>query len=273
MMFKEHRYSFSQVDAYLNCPRKYEFRYIIKPPAIVVGSPELIIGDNVHKAIADILTHKMNGSTSEKNTRESINKYNSIMRTQLKELSKMVEVRIDTNEMSRQYVALIEHWKTEVLPEFVPTAVESQVVTNIAGHLFIMYIDAIHNDSVVYDWKVTTRKKSQRDADMSLQLSIYAMGTGIRNVAFCSLIRPKEGHEARWKPVVDVEKSPRNDNDLGWAERTIKDVITGITKKYFPVCGPDNFLCNPKYCDFWPLCKGSNTVAEPSWLKDIVGQW
>ena len=274
MIANIHRYSFTQIDTYLSCPRKYQFKYIIKPESITVGSPAMFIGSSVHNIIADILTRKMNGNQHDNQVIRKVLKDHRVdFRAKIIELSKLVNIPFDVNELTRQHDALVDQWCNDVLPEFDPTGVESEITAEIGGHRFLMYIDAIHANKKIVDWKVTTSKKSKSIADNSLQLSIYSMGTGLRSVGFCSLVRPRDGKERNWKPSIEFVWSTRNETELKWAEKVITGVIDGINNDIFPPCDPSNFLCNNKYCDFWLLCRGQSDTKEPTWLSDIIGEW
>jgi CRISPR/Cas system-associated exonuclease Cas4 (RecB family) len=267
------RLSYTQIDTYLNCPRKYNYIYVEKPERLP-GSVAMILGKSVHEVLARILARKMDGRKYDRQVIHKLIKESRVkLRKELSDIAKLIGLPININEASRQHDALIEKWCLDILPEFEPTAVEAKVEAEIAGYPFIMYIDAIHADKRVVDWKVTTSMKNKYQVAGSLQLSIYCMGTGMREVAFGSLIRPREGKEANWKPRIEVVKGTRNMGELRWAEEVIGGAIEGIANSYYPVCGTDNFLCSAKYCDFWPICRGQTSDDQPEWLKDIVGEW
>jgi hypothetical protein len=261
--------SFSQIDCYLNCPKKYEFIYIQKSKRGT--SPELLIGTRVHSAIAKMLEKKRDG----KGKPSSMERRKIIISSAgklKKDLSNLRIKRIYALELMKQHDMLLDTWVTNILPIFIPTAVEEKIETKIGGYPFLMYIDAVHDYKIVYDWKVTGRAKSQIDATNSLQLSIYAIGTGIHEVAFGSLVRPKKGART-WNPKVVTVHSLRGKKELMWAEKVVSNVAEGILRRYFPMCSPDHYLCSKNYCEFYDRCRGADEVKEPDWLKQIDGKW
>jgi putative RecB family exonuclease len=55
------RYSFSQINGYKNCPRKYKFQYIERAEVEKPVSVELFLGSAVHKSLEQIYKLKMSG--------------------------------------------------------------------------------------------------------------------------------------------------------------------------------------------------------------------
>jgi hypothetical protein len=256
--------SFSQIDSYLNCPKKYEWRYLIKPP-MIGGSPALLIGSRGHEAIAEMLELAMAGKRIL--PKVIIEKHGKLLAKDLRKLAKELEVAIPVTELVSQHDRLLQEWVKDVLPEFKPTAVESKVECTIGGYPFLMYIDAIHDGRRVIDWKFTGSAKNKYHLANSLQLSVYSIGTGLDEVGFGSLVKPKAGKEASWKPKVVMGYTTRNTEQRNWATRVVKSAAEGIRSRHFPLCSPENFLCTDKYCDFYPLCRGKEVAEDPTWLK------
>jgi hypothetical protein len=262
--------SFSQVDSYLNCPKKYEWRYIINPPKIG-GNPAMLLGSSGHEAIAEILEGKMNNKGI--SVANIIKSHHDDLNKKLKQLASELEVRLPITEALHQHDELLRTWTRDILPEFNPTSVESKVETTIGGYPFLMYIDAIHAGKRVFDWKFTGSAKNKYHLANSLQLSVYSIGTGLDEVGFGSLVKPKAGREASWKPKVSMLYTTRTNADRDWATKVVKSTAESIRKGLFPLCGPENFLCSDKYCDYYPICRGKEKTTQPSWLKEIVSPW
>jgi len=256
--------SFSQVDAYLNCPKKYEWRYIIKPP-MIGGSPALLVGSQGHEAIAEMLELSMVGKRIL--PKVIIEKHGKMLAKDLRKLAKELEVAIPVTELVSQHDRLLQEWVKDVLPEFKPTAVESKVECTIGGYPFLMYIDAIHDERRVIDWKFTGSAKNKYHLANSLQLSIYSIGTGLNEVGFGSLVKPKAGKEASWKPRVQLIHTTRTQAERDWATKVVKSTAESIRAGHFPLCGPENFLCTEKYCDYYPICRGKEKTPQPKWMK------
>lgn len=267
------RLSFTQVDTYLNCPKKYEWRYIIKPD-IVSSSPLLIAGHSIHEAIATVLLRMI--KKKKVDPKSIIGVASQTLTVELKKLQALVgEEAFSTVDMKRlinQHDELFMQWNRDVVPEFNPTAVEEEINTKIGGYPFIMYIDAVHNNSLVVDWKFTASPKNKYQIANSLQLTVYSIGTQLDNVAFGSLVRPKAGREKSWTPVVKLIKGTRTKSERSWAEKVVQHAGDGIRNRHFPLCSPENFLCNEKYCDMYILCRGKDeaTRVTPKWCTAFI---
>ena len=44
-------YSFSQIELYQQCPKKYQYKYVDKLETVFKTSPDLILGTSVHGAL------------------------------------------------------------------------------------------------------------------------------------------------------------------------------------------------------------------------------
>jgi len=265
------RLSFTQVDTYLSCPKKYEWRYIIKPE-MVGGSPTMAIGSALHELLASVLLAKMKGQRI--NTKRLMNESNAKLRKELMKIQNDVGDEMfplaAINMLCSQHDGLFEKWLQDLYPELQPTAVESEVNVTIGGYPFIMYLDMIHMGKRIIDWKVTASPKNKYHIANSLQLTIYSIGAQVDEVAFGSLVRPKAGSESKWKPSVQLIVGQRTEADRRWAVEVVKAAAQGIRSGSFPVCSPENFLCDERYCDFFPICRGKDTAAKPKWMEAFI---
>ena len=267
------RLSFTQVDTYLNCPKKYEWRYIIKPE-LIAPSPLMIAGGSIHEVIATVLRHMM--KKKKINPHHLIQNAHLALATELNKVQKLVGEETfgdyQKNRLLEEHNSLFLEWNREIVPEFKPTAVEEEINVTIGGYPFIMYIDAIHNNELVIDWKFTASPKNKYQIANSLQLTVYSIGTQLDRVAFGSLVRPKAGRERNWKPSVNMIKGTRTNSERSWAEKVVKLAGDGIRARHFPYCTPENFLCNVKYCDMYPLCRGKDEAERdtPKWCEAFI---
>lgn len=266
------RLSFTQIDTYLNCPKKYEWRYIIKPE--MAPSPLMTAGGSIHEAVATVLRLMM------KNKQVDISKIRNAAQSALeKELNRIQQLvgkelfpDFNKERLLIEHKALFTTWNMEIVPEFKPTAVEEEISTTIGGYPFIMYIDAVHNNELVVDWKFTASPKNKYQIANSLQLTVYSIGTQLDRVAFGSLVRPKAGRERNWKPSVNMIKGTRTKAERNWGEKVVQLAGDGIRARHFPYCTPENFLCNVKYCDVYPLCRGKDEAERvtPKWCQAFI---
>ncbi|MFH2035515.1 MAG: PD-(D/E)XK nuclease family protein, partial [Candidatus Zixiibacteriota bacterium] len=57
-------YSYSQINGFETCPRKYKFQYIEKAEVAKPVSVELFLGSSIHKALENIYQLKIDGITA-----------------------------------------------------------------------------------------------------------------------------------------------------------------------------------------------------------------
>lgn len=256
--------SFSQIDTYLRCPRQYRFRYIDRIERVPSFNTDLVLGSYVHNFIAEVLERKLKTKDPSKTeVKELIDHMKYKLEVEYKRnISNDIEIvgSVHKNNIFNFFEGISNRWVKDILPEFKPVSVEQELRYDILGNEFLMYIDAIqelpNKKKRIVDWKVTNKKKSDRDVESSIQLSIYSYATKINDVAFVSLIKPKN------KPTIFNEiittNGMRGVVDYKWLEEIISGVMSGIKKDCFPVCSPSNFLCNERYCDYWDDCRGKD---------------
>lgn len=256
------RFSISQVNLYMDCPRKYKHRYIDKIKG--VGNENLIIGSAHHNYFESVLKNrlmKMDMTPSQRdNTRKEIS---DKMVKDMKE----TKLKIDIPKCEKIFDVLTKKWDKEILPGLDPLEVEVEYKYKIDGYDFILYADLIQHyegRKEIIDWKVVGRSKNQRTVDNLLQLSFYALVTGIEDVAICSLVKNIKN------PKIDMVRSTRGKAEQEWCESIISGAIRGINMEYFPFCSTENFLCNKDYCDYWDICRGAKLKEhqrEFAWKK------
>ena len=123
----------------------------------------------------------------------------------------------------------------------------------------------------VQDYKVvgSNRARSQRDAEQSAQLALYAIATGYSSAGFFEIPRDL-GKPMKFRVTTyDPEQIPlwkswfKAQADFvlaAWAD-TIEMYCKGyafeeIEKRWFR-CSRSNFLCSPLYCHQWDRCYGT----------------
>lgn len=266
--------SYSQIESYLNCPRRYKFVYVdnLKKP---FQNENLIIGSHIHEAIAEFLLLKRLKRTID--VEETIKIHEVELRQDLNENSKIMKELglppIHASELVSIFRGSIKQWITDIFPDFRPTSIEKKIELEIAGYPFVMYLDAIHDKRRIIDWKVTKRAKSKTETENSLQLALYAYGSKLPppvDTGYVSLIKPRINSK-NWKPAIIKSYYQQPASKINWAVEIVGHVGQAIEAGAFPPCKPDFFLCNEKWCDCWPLCRGKHTSPDPGWIQDIYG--
>ena len=245
---------FSAASMYLNCPRQYYFRYLRglkSPPGIA-----MVEGTSHHYAMEQDNRGKIAGQkalTAPQLTELFVDK----LRKMGPEVEQEYQSKLNWEDEDEEGVikrAKVIHQKyaDEISPTVVPLKAESEFIRTFSsdGKEYKIYgaID-LTTEACVWDYKVTRRAKSERDAVMSLQLSAYAFVEGKNKVGFINPVKAT-------KPYVNVIQVDRTEQEKRWALEVIAQVIEGIRKGSFPVCDPANFLCCEKYCGYWKVCRG-----------------
>lgn len=263
--------SHSSVEKYLTCPKSWEWQYLVRPEGISTSEARLV-GSALHHQMAELLLAKANRTSLTLEQAQA-----GLVEELESKLTNLLSIRPTAGFIPSQEIKvaieLLEEWHAKIYRNFHADAdkIEKKIEVEIAGYPFLGFIDAIDytEKEMVIDWKVTKSAKTQSNADTSLQLSTYAIATGIRNVGFCSLVKPR-ANAKNWKPSVQLVTSTRVDHQLKWAEEVIAGVAEGIGRKAFPPCSPSAFLCNEKYCDFWFLCRGKGQQQYNVEMSEIM---
>jgi len=239
--------SSSQVNRYLKCGMQYKFRYIdgiIRPPGIAMAA-----GSSVHRALEIALKEKMKTSSVPLSLIEDA--WWESWRVIKKDIEDWEE---DENTVEGQLRKLVKVYHSTKLPEILPLEVEKRFwisvgKSNVPVVGYIDLIDQPENKTIV-DHKVVGRSKQQREADSSLQLTLYSKAMQIPKVRFDCLVRGTK------TPTVKTLSSQRTQADLDWLEHLFDKVAEAINKGIFMPCDPSSFACSPKYCGYYELCKG-----------------
>jgi hypothetical protein len=270
--------SFSQISKYLNCGHQYKLHYVDKIPIHGVNV-NFAVGSHGHKYIEEVLSFRINGKDlTAKQREECLHSHSIAMGKEIKEkieefnkelLPGIVPLKAPVMQLRQILERLLKQWNLDVLPEIDPIAVEKRLEIEIDGETVLMFIDLIqrrNRGDAILDWKFTKKAKGKRAASDSLQLSLYAMATGIMDVGFGALVKPQDGKESKWKPRIAIDRTIKTSADLEHAQNVFIDAMRGIRAGYFPKCSPENFLCGANWCDYWPICRGKNQPKEPDWM-------
>jgi hypothetical protein len=103
--------------------------------------------------------------------------------------------------------------------------------------------------TVVTDFKFKAKSMAQSIVEGSLQMTMYSLATGIYAIRYDQLLKLK-------KPKITRVTAMRTPQDHAWLSQVVQSVATSITKGSFPPCDPTNWVCSPKWCGYWHMCRG-----------------
>lgn len=121
----------------------------------------------------------------------------------------------------------------------------------------IGYIDLIMKDGVPGDFKTSKRKWNYERAKAEMQPLFYLVAMqqlGILSVAdewkFRHIVVVKNK-----TPYMEIIEHTRKPQEIDFLYSYVQNVWDGIACGAFPE-NPNSWLCNPKFCDFWQICRG-----------------
>lgn len=255
----DQHYSYSQINMYLRCGEQYFRRYELKekiPPSIPLHKGK-------SAAAGAELNFKQKIETKEDLYRNIIIDYSVNV---LEESIKADDIFLKPNERTTGKKKIIGQMVDDVCvlsgiysdytaPLIQPTMVEQKISIPIPNsYPIIGYMDCVDSHNNIRDMKTTTRTKNQREADTSLQLTVYAMGYEIltghkpNNVCLDVLVQKKE---PAYVPLV----SQRTEKDYTVAMNIIYSCIDGIEKGVFLPAQPGSWQCSSDWCGYYDTCK------------------
>lgn len=253
---------FSSVDMYLRCAKQYHFRHILglkRPPGIA-----LLEGTSHHYAVEQDNRTKMKKG---KNLKPGALTDLFVERLRLeipKAEAQCEEAKArfdwegeDEDALVKRARVLHDEYARNFSPKIDPTGVEEtfQETVKMESGDFSLFgaVDLSEKDEIT-DYKVVGRAKTERDAADSLQLSTYAWALKRKRVRFISFVKAKN-------PYVAEATAIRTKGELVWALEVIKSAVDSIRRGAFPVVEPGvmNWICQPKFCGYWDLCRGKKT--------------
>jgi len=238
--------SFSQIDTYQRCGLKYKFRYVYRIPT--APKAYYTYGEVQHRVLEEFFSRIKRGEeVSSETLRELYEKHwrdephlwpgDTLQQREYKK---------------RGYEELTEFYERNKDTLQAPLALEENFSFEVGGHLVtgrIDRVDALDGEKVeVIDYK-TGRPKDQKNADESLQLSIYALAARERF--------KKEPALLSFYYLTSNEKvsSVRTEDELEETKGEILKVAESILRREFqPQKG---YHCD--WCDYKPIC--------PEWNK------
>lgn len=244
-------FSYSQLNTYESCPRKYEYAYIMKVPQKPNAS--LSFGSTVHNTLKDFYTlHKraisgLEGITKEPTLDELLGLYERNWISTGYESSKHEGQRKDEGK------AVMQNFYEKVYDTTdVPLRLEEGFNVHIGNTVFVGKIDRIdlfkNSDDItevtIVDYK-TGREKDIADVKNDLQLPLYAL-----------FAEQKLGFKVVKAEYIYVETGKILEVDISQERRELAkekllSVIDYVRKKDFDAT--PGYIC--RYCDYSSICE------------------
>ncbi len=234
--------SFSQIEAFNNCPLQYRYRFLQKIP--VPQRAAQSFGDSVHKTLRDFYEKLKIGQKVNKNDLLSLFENNW---SSLGYENKAHEVKT-----KKEGIKMLEEFYKRADLKIVPKDLEKSFSLKMTPDLKIVgkidRIDENNGKLEIIDYK-TGKVSQQKDIDQSLQMTIYALA-----------ISDKEFYHQKPEDLLlsfyfletqEKKSTQRTTPDLEKAKEGIIEKAKEIAKSDFPAKpGP---LC--AFCDFKLICE------------------
>lgn len=256
----------SQLDMYCKCPEQYRRRYIERdkmPPGIAAHR-----GTGVHAGAKGNFRQKRetHRDLSPKDIiDQSVAAFDEAVERKGFQLTKDEIARGPAAVIAEQRdaTARLARFHAEVqAPDYQPAITEQKVriVLPNAPYDLLGIVDLQDDRGRVTDFKTAKRKKSQKDVDDSVQLTIYAAAAAVRGtpaseVALDTLVNNKT-------PTRQRLVSPRDENDYRALASRTNAVIAAITAGSFPPTMPGSWWCSPDWCGYWSTCPYVNSERK-----------
>ena len=260
-------FSSSQVDEYLRCPRRYEYKYIkrIKAPYSLAAT----FGIATHRALESNFSQKIISREDMK-----IRKVKEVFVFNMEEAKDRIQWKDEGTTLGEQLDVgsnLLDTYFPTHSKRVIPIKVEHEFKVNINGisKPFVGILDLMDTDFRIIDFKTANKTPSGPLLEKYYrQLASYAFGT--------IMIKDDPNHfTARERKKINsmrsiptrlefliktkVPKVVMHDDfivDLRSMKR-FKSILLQVDKSIQAGVFPpnlDSFMCTPKYCPYWDIC-------------------
>lgn len=250
-----HHLSVSQLNMYARCGQSYYYRYcegLKCPPGIA-----LITGKSVHAAREKDLVQKLGSGKDlpiEEIREEASRQVNDAFEDEV-DLQGETDAKKIRGEVEDQAVALTELDYNHNLVNTMPLKVEHKVELDVEsiGCSLHGVIDLVDDKTMIRDLKTSGKSLNQKDADQSLQLTMYAMMHRLTEKAEESgvqldvLVKNKT-------PKAQNIVSTRDKQDIQVLLNRIARTKEGIEAEIWTPSSPDNWVCSEKFCGYFKRC-------------------
>jgi len=244
MQLPTDHFSVSQLGMMMRCARQYMFRYCegkVIPPGIA-----MVEGSSHHKAV-----QSTNESFIEKGKHLPVKDMEDIFCNDFLVASKDISDWEDdsADKVISRGRKLITSYMQDFGKNFAPIGAELEVKVNMVGVPVLGYVDMLDKTSL-WDLKVRGRAPSKAEVREDVQLTFYAYATE----------RDKVGQIVMKKtatPGIEILNSWRDRSaDSRWLMRLISEYVQQISAGLFPPCDPTSWVCSPRFCGYYQICRG-----------------
>ncbi len=240
--------SHSQIRLYIECPRKYEFSYVLETPAPV--NERVFLGTVFHSALEVYFNSRLQNAPLE--LPDLLDAYQDLFR-RLQE-DREIDWQSPLRTVNERGEAFLRHFHKHLAPTLRPLMTERELDADIPGTGIRLkgVIDLVEEDHTITDFKTTSCRWTPSRANSSFQMVIYKylyereFGPVSRGLKY-EIFYAKGSGPIRHQTLPALCREEETDKML----RAAQLVASGIEGGKFPANA--GHFC--RFCEFFRLCQ------------------
>ncbi len=258
-------YSFSQTQCFVQCPRKYQYKYVDKiQEKEFESSPDLILGHSVHAALERLYNQINVFKVPAKD--ELLAKFKDQRDTELKEATIEKPLEMKWEQTLEDYIRRGIHYVANYYDKYSPfenitvVATEASIVFDLNDQVkFRGFIDRLDKEGetfIINDYKTNKNLPPESKEEYIDQLTLYGLGVQQNYAKYFKTIKARL-HYLHFDLMDEWEITPEL---LATVTKKYVDTITDIEAKKFAYNMGDKKCFDPKqnnfckYCEYYSLC-------------------
>lgn len=272
-------YSFSQTQTFLQCPRKYQYKYVDKiQEKEFESSPDLILGHSVHAAL-EWLYNQINVFKIPSKD-ELLVKFKEQRDSEISEATKEKELQLKWEQTLEDYIRRGIHYVANYYDKYSPfenisvVATEASIVFELNDQTkFRGFIDRLDKEGetfVINDYKTNKNLPPESKEEYREQLTLYGLWVQQNYAKYFKNIKARL-HYLHFDLMDEREIT---DELLATVTKKYADTIAEIEAKKFSYNMGDRKCFEPKenifcrYCEYYSLCP---LFAHLKFDDEVVG--
>lgn len=258
-------YSFSQTQTFLQCPRKYQYKYVDNiQEKEFESSPDLILGHSVHAALERLYNQVNVFKVSSKD--ELLAKFKDQRESEIAEATKEKELQLKWEQTLEDYIRRGIHYVANYYDKYSPfenisvVATEASIVFELNDQTkFRGFIDRLDKEGetfVINDYKTNKNLPPESKEEYREQLTLYGLWVQQNYAKYFKNIKARL-HYLHFDLMDEWEITPEL---LATVTKKYADTIAEIEAKKFAYNMGDRKCFEPKentycrYCEYYSLC-------------------
>lgn len=254
----------SALSMYMKCPEQYRRRYVMGeriPPGVA-----LIVGSSVHVTAESNLKSKclnggklLDGDVIEDMARDTLNRKWDEEGVLLEDDEKTKGEKTVRGEAVDKSVRLAREHHGVLAPAITPVDADhierKWVITIKQADYDLAGTTDVIEPSAIRDFKTGAKSKSQRDADTSDQLTLYALQRFVETGETPDRVYLDYTADLKTGAKAASLVSVRAKADFSVLLARIETCVNAIKAGVFPPADQSHWACDPRYCGYASTCK------------------